>query len=293
MIVVASALYLWGVRRARHRGEEWPIRRTIAFFALGMGSYAAIELGFLGVWSDDLRWAFTTRIALLIFVVPGGVAAGRPLELGAAAGGPAVAERIDRLVRSRAARLWGNAMVATILIAAVLCVFLTPFAGVLRTTPGVGEALGVIVPLVGLALVLPMGALGRLHTGLFLAIEFLLAFVELLIDSIPGLLLRLSDAVVDTAGSAASAVAAAGGWWPSALHDQHLAGDILWFIAEVSDVPILVLLLVRWMRADRTEAKSFDDLSDEEYEALTQAHLRGDRAATPEHPALDDGPRRP
>lgn len=288
MIVAASALYLWGVRRAHARGVRWPLLRTIGFLALGMGSYAAIELGFLGVWSDDLRWAFTTRIALLIFVVPGGIAVGRPLELAAAAGGPGVAERIDRIVRSKPARLWGNAMAATILIAAVLCVFLTPLAGVLRTTPGVGESLGVIVPLVGLALVLPMGALGRLHTGLFLAIEFLLAFVELLIDSIPGLLLRLSDTAIDTAGSAADAVARAGAWWPSPLHDQHLAGDILWFIAEVSDVPILVLLLVRWMRADRTEAQSYDDLSDEEYDALTQAHLRGEGASGTGAPA---GPR--
>jgi putative membrane protein len=52
---------------------------------------------------------------------------------------------------------------------------------------------------------------------------------------------------------------------------------MLWFIAEVVDVPVLVILLVRWMRSDRKEAKSFDDLSDEEYDAMTQAHLRGER----------------
>lgn len=275
MILVAVAAYLWGVARVRRRGGSWPLRRTLGFLILGVGSYAVIELGFLGTESADLRFAFTTRIALLIFAVPAGVAAGAPLDLIVRAGGPAAEARVAALLRSRPVRLFGNAIFATIFIAAVFCLFLTPLAGVLRTTPWTDAGLGVITPLVGLAMVLPMGALGAVHTGMFITIEFLLAFVELVIDSIPGILLRLNDTVIDAGAS----VAGTAGWWPTPLHDQHLAGDLLWFIAEAVDVPILVILLVRWMRADRTEAKSYDDLSDEQYEELTRAHLRGDRAA--------------
>lgn len=250
----------------RRRGEDWPLRRTIGFFALGLLPYAVIELGFLGTFSADLRWAFSTRIALLIFAVPAGIAAGRPLDL--------VPARVrERVLASRVTRVFGNAMVATIVIAAVFCVFLTPLAGILRVDPVVEASLGVIVPLVGLAMVLPMMALGAVHTGTFIAIEFLLAFVELLIDSVPGLLLRLNDSVLDLIPDAAQAAA----WWPSPLHDQHLAGDMIWFIAEFADVPILVILMIRWMRSDRVEAKGFDDLSDEEYDEMTRAHLRGER----------------
>lgn len=250
----------------RLRGEPWPLRRTIGFFALGLLPYAVIELGFLGTFSADLRWAFSTRIALLIFAVPAGIAAGRPLDL--------VPARVrERVLASRVTRVFGNAMVATIVIAAVFCLFLTPLAGILRVDPVVEASLGVIVPLVGLAMVLPMMALGAVHTGTFIAIEFLLAFVELLIDSVPGLLLRLNDSVLDLIPDAAQAAA----WWPSPLHDQHLAGDMIWFIAEFADVPILVILMIRWMRSDRVEAKGFDDLSDEEYDEMTRAHLRGER----------------
>lgn len=250
----------------RRRGEPWPLRRTIGFFALGLLPYAVIELGFLGTFSADLRWAFSTRIALLIFAVPAGIAAGRPLDL--------VPARVrERVLASRVTRVFGNAMVATIVIAAVFCLFLTPLAGILRVDPVVEASLGVVVPLVGLAMVLPMMALGAVHTGTFIAIEFLLAFVELLIDSVPGLLLRLNDSVLDLIPDAAQAAA----WWPSPLHDQHLAGDMIWFIAEFADVPILVILMIRWMRSDRVEAKSFDDLSDEEYDEMTRAHLRGER----------------
>jgi len=273
VLVVASAAYLFGVARVRRRGGVWPLRRTAGFFALGLAPYAVIELGFLGVESADLRWAFTTRVALLIFAVPAGVAAGRPLDLWMQASSDAGAARLRRAIESRAARISGNAMVATVVIAAVFCLFLTPLAGVMRVDPVIEGALGVVVPVVGLAMVLPMSALGVVHTSMFITIEFLLAFVELLIDSVPGLLLRLNDNVVDLAPT----ISRGFDWWPSALHDQHLAGDMLWFIAEFADVPILVILLVRWMRTDRAEAQSYDDLSDDEYDALARAHLRGER----------------
>jgi putative membrane protein len=274
VLLVAGASYLWGVRAARRRGVEWPLTRTLLFFGLGLGSYAVVELGFLGVYSGELRWAFTTRIALLIFVVPAGVVVGRPLELAEAATGPTGAARIARLLASRLVRLFGNAMFATVFVAAIFCVFLTPLAGALRSNPLTDALLGVIVPIVGVVLVLPMAALSAVHTGLFITIEFLLAFVELLIDSVPGILLRLNDSVVDAAATTTSSL----GWWPNPLHDQHLAGDMLWFIAEVADVPVLVILLLRWMRSDRREATQYDELDDDEYERLTQEHLRGGRA---------------
>ncbi|MDQ1137153.1 putative membrane protein [Microbacterium sp. SORGH_AS 1204] len=265
-LLVASIAYLGTVARMRRRGKSWPVRRTVGFFALGLLPYAVIELGFLGSYSSELRWAFSTRIALLIFVIPAGVAAGRPLDL-------LPAGVRERLLASRLTRILGNAMVATIVIAAVFCLFLTPLAGILRVNPAVEASLGIVVPLVGLAMVLPMTALGAVHTGTFIAIEFLLAFVELLIDSVPGLLMRLNDSVLDLVPDATRALS----WWPSPLHDQHLAGDMIWFIAEFADVPILVILMIRWMRSDRVEAKAFDDLSDEQYEEMTRAHLHGER----------------
>lgn len=164
-----------------------------------MGSYAVVELGFLGTYSTELRWAFTTRIALLIFAVPALLAVGRPLDLLVQAGGDGTAARVATVMRWRLVRLFGNAVFATIFIAVVFCVFLTPLAWTLRGTPWIAAVLGVAVPLLGLAMVVPLFALTAAHTGLFITIEFLLAFVELLIDSIPGILLRLTDAVVDHA----------------------------------------------------------------------------------------------
>jgi cytochrome c oxidase assembly factor CtaG len=99
----------------------------------------------------------------------------------------------------------------------------------------------------------------------------LLAFVELVIDAIPGILIRLSGTVLDKL-PAISGVHPI--WWPSPIRDQQLSGDLLWFIAEIADIPVLIILFIRWSRVDRKEARSYDELSDEEMDALTQEHLR-------------------
>lgn len=270
MLVAAAVLYLGGVLSLRRRGHHWPARLTAMYLLLGLGSYAVISFGFLGAESHELRWAFTTRIALLLFVVPALVSLGRPIALARAALGATGQGRTDRFLKSRPARLFGNAIFATVFACVAFMVFLTPFAAVLRDNPWTEWTISVLVPLAGLLMVLPIAAHSVLHTSFFITVEFLLAFVAMILDAIPGLLLRLNDAVLDHAPAVVGAVPS---WFPSALHDQHLSGDFLWFIAEVADVPVLVLLFVRWMRLDRREGKQLDELSDEEMEALTQAHL--------------------
>jgi cytochrome c oxidase assembly factor CtaG len=273
VLIAASALYGLGLWHVHRRGLSWPSRYTVFYYLGGMGSYAVVELGFLGTYAHDLRWAFTTRIALLIFVVPALIAAGRPLELLIQASGDGGAARVTRILRWRVVRMFGNAMFATVFVAGVFLLFLTPFAWTMRGTPWMEAALGIVVPLLGLIMVLPIAATTGMRSSTFITIEFLLAFVELLIDSIPGILLRLDEAIADHA----PVIHGSAPWWPSPMHDQHLSGDLIWFIAEVIDVPILVILLLRWMRRDKVEAKEYDDLSDEEYDAMTQAHLRGER----------------
>jgi cytochrome c oxidase assembly factor CtaG len=270
LLFVAAALYLAGVIRLRSRGHRWPPSLTLAFLVLGLGSYAVVSFGFLGAESTDLRWAFTTRIALLLFVVPGLVSLGRPVALARVVLGPVGRRRVDRATRSWPARVFGNAIFAPAFACTVFLVFLTPVAAIMRDSPASEWSISVVTPLCGLLLVLPIAAHSVVRTAFFVTVEFLLAFVELLLDAIPGLLLRLNDGVLDHAPAILGRLPL---WFPSALHDQHLSGDFLWFIAEVADVPVLVLLFVRWMRLDRREGKRLDDLSDEEMAELTRQHL--------------------
>ncbi|MDM4761636.1 cytochrome c oxidase assembly protein [Galbitalea sp. SE-J8] len=272
VLLLAGGLYVAGLVTLHRRGERWSGWRTTGFLLGGLGLFAIVEFGFLGAWSGELRWAFSTRLALDLFAVPGLLTVGKPVTLARRALRGDALRRFERIVGSWAMRLVGNPIVAPLFALAVFSLLLTPIAGVLRLSP-VSEALiPVLVPFVGLLLVLPLAGDGEVSAKRIVVIEFMLAFIELLLDALPGILLRLNGTVLDQAGRATGAVP---GWFPNPLRDQQLSGDLLWFIAEIVDVPVLAVFIVQWMRNDRREARRFDELSDAEMDALVQQHLRG------------------
>jgi putative membrane protein len=270
-LLLAGGLYGAGILRARRAGRPWPLARSLGFYLFGLGSYAWVSFGFLGAYSHELRWAFTTRIALLLFAVPALMAIGRPVQLASTVLAGAPLGVLERVLGSWFVRLVGNAVFAPVAALAAFMVFLTPLAFVLRDNPVSAAALTLLVPLAGLLMVLPISEHAGTRTSLFITAEFLLAFVELVMDAIPGILLRLNEAVLDHAPAVAGWHQA---WFPTPLHDQHLSGDFLWFIAELADIPVLIILFLRWTRTDRREARQMDDLTDEQMAELTAAHLR-------------------
>jgi putative membrane protein len=269
--ILLAIVYGLGVVVVRRRGEHWSGWLVAAFYLLGIGSFLAIDFGFLGVYSHDLRWAFSTRTALLLFVTPALLALGRPVTLARKALGQRGVGRIDRFMETRLIKFLGNAVVEPFVTVLIFAVFLTPIAGALRLSPYGQAGVTILIPAIGLLLVLPLIEYSARRTAFFVTVEFLLAFVALIIDAIPGILVRLSGTVLDGLGMVAGAHPA---WFPRPLRDQQLSGDLLWFIAELADVPVLIILFIRWTRVDRKEAKSYDDLSDAEMDALTQEHLR-------------------
>jgi putative membrane protein len=274
LAIGAGILYLMGMRAAKRAGTPWSNWRAIAFFGLGLGSFLVVNLGFLGAFSTQLRFAFSTRTALLLFVVPALIALGRPLGLARAALAGVALERLEASMASRPIRVLGNAMVSPIVAVLVFSIFLTPLSGDLRLSVVGQSAITVLIPTLGLLLVLPLIEGTGHSTSFFVTVEFLLAFAELVVDAVPGIVLRLSASIMDGAPALAGIHPL---WFPSALRDQQLSGDLLWFIAEIADIPILILLFVRWSRVDRKEARGFDDLSDDEMDALTQEHLKARR----------------
>ncbi|MBC7763518.1 MAG: cytochrome c oxidase assembly protein, partial [Candidatus Saccharibacteria bacterium] len=112
VILLAGGLYIAGVMSLRRRNIVWPGIRIIWFFALGLGSFAVVNLGFLGVWSTDMRWAFTTRIALLLFAVPGFLSMGAPVALARLVLTGGSLKRMNAVLGSWPVRLAGNAVFA-------------------------------------------------------------------------------------------------------------------------------------------------------------------------------------
>jgi cytochrome c oxidase assembly factor CtaG len=197
---------------------------------------------------------------------------GRPVSLARTVLSARPRARMNGFLRSWLAKFFGNAIMAPVFTCLVFAVFFTPLSAVLRFSPAAEGAISAIVPLLGLLMVLPMAAHTVARTSLFIVAEFMFAFVELVLDAIPGVLLRWarSCSIRPGAGPGAAAVV------PEPLRDQQLSGDLLWFIAEIVDVPILVILMMRWIRTDKRESRTMDELSDEDMAELTAAHLRGE-----------------
>jgi putative membrane protein len=286
LAVLLVALYAAGLSRARRSGSPWPIARTAAYLVLGVGSYVAVTLGFLGVYSSLLRWAFAAQAALLLLVIPVLLALGKPIALAREALGESGIRRLDRFLKSRAVRILTHPVGGPGLLLAVLLLFLTPLPSLVRTHAVALAAAQVALPALGLVAVAPVAAGDEPGTSTTMAIGFLIAFFELIADALPGILLRLHQGVIG--GSAIPGLAPP--WLPTALRDQQLSGDVLWFLGEAIDIPFLAWLVVRWIRADAREAAVVDARLDAQYAAPAEHSDAGVAAATAA-PGERSGPR--
>lgn len=279
MMIAGGVLYGLGLRVASANGHPWPLWRTLAFYLLGLGSMALLTCGFPGVYSAELRWAFTVKTSLLLFVVPLLIGLGKPISLARAALPPAGIERLNAVLSHRLVRFLSNSMAAPLLGLALFSTFLTPFFATLRTDRVAEALVTMAVPLLGLLMALPIIEEADFpRSNAFITLEFVFVFIELLIDAVPGILLRLNGQVLDHVLTSASSVA----WFPDPLRDQQLAGDLLWFVCEIVDLPLIILMFMRFARTDKREARGFDDLTDQQLDQLNAEHLRrGRRGLTP------------
>jgi putative membrane protein len=256
VVLAAGAGYLVGVAAARRRGRRWPVGRVVAFVGLGLGGLAIIGLGWPAVYSRALFSVYALQLVAVLMVVPWLLALGRPVELAMTALGEAGAARLKRLLDSRPARLVTVPVVSPLLLAVVpFVVFFTGWYPATLHHRLLGSLTHVLLLAVGLAVLVPLWEAGTIAARVPYALALLFAFIELLADAVPGIVIRLDTHVIAAADLART-------WGPSLLHDQQLGGDLLWCIGEAIDVPFLALLAVAWYRSDTRHATQIDQLLD-------------------------------
>ena len=83
-------------------------------------------------------------------------------------------------------------------------------------------------------------------------------FVETLVDSVPGIVRWLSNDLI----APTYYLSIGRPWGRTPLDDQKFGGVMLWAIGEVVGLPLLLLVVVQWMRADAREAARIDAVLD-------------------------------
>lgn len=270
LAVLLVGCYLLGLRRL---DRQWPAWRA-GVFALGVLALVWTSCGFLEVYHSSLYWVWTTQTLLLWLLVPILVLGGHPVQLAQAAG---FGRGIERVLRSRWCRVIANPLVGPALVPLLsFALFFGPLpAWTIQYRPA-GWLIQLALLGIGALIALPLVGLDEDATSLAVGLSLAIGMFELVLDALPGVILRLRTTLA-TSWFDHRLVHV---WTPAALRDQQVAGAILWTIAEIIDLPFLVLVFRRWLRADAREA------------AVADAVLEAERAARRGLPTAPDEPDR-
>jgi cytochrome c oxidase assembly factor CtaG len=253
-----AATYLAGVRRVGRAGGRWPRRRVVGF-AVGLASLAWTSMGWPAVYGPVLFSVYATQLIVMLTVVPFLLAMGRPLELARTALRPTGLARLDAVLSSRVGRAFTVPVVSPLLLAVVpFVVFFTGVYPASLANPGLLWLLHLGLVVIGLVVLVPLWESDAVAARVAYPVALLFAFIELLADAVPGIVIRLNTHVI-----AAGYLSGLGrSWGNSLLRDQQIGGDLLWCIGEAVDVPFLALLLFAWVRSDARDAVRIDDALD-------------------------------
>jgi putative membrane protein len=276
--IAAAAWYAGSVRRLVGAGGNWPIRRSVLFGA-GLALLVWASCGFLQSYASSLYWVWTTQTLALFLVVPGVILLGQPIQLARHQSGRAGA--VERFLRSRPGRILGNPLVGPALVPLLSVVlFFGPVPGWAVAAPAFGWILHLVLVGVGGLILLPLFGLDRDPSSLAVGLTLAIGSFELVLDAIPGIALRLHTSLVTSYFDHRTARS----WAPSAIHDQHVAGAILWCISEVIDLPFMLIVYRRWLRADARDAAVIDAVLDAERIARSGLDETGEAASRADAP---------
>jgi putative membrane protein len=275
-ILAAAVLGGWYARSVRDliaRGQAWPVGRSV-FFGTGLALFVWTTCGFLQSYLPSLYWVWTTQTLVLLLVVPLLLLFGQPLQLARLHAGRT--GLVHRLVRSPAGRFLANPLVGPALVP-ILCavLFFGPLPAWAVEAPPFAWALHLLLVTIGGLIVLPLADADDDPTSLAVGLALAIGTFELVLDAVPGIALRLHSSLVTSYFDHR----AQHSWSPGSLHDQQIAGAVLWCVAELIDLPFLLLVFRRWLRADARDAAAADAIL--EAERLSRGALHDGNGVVP------------
>ncbi|HEX4430130.1 MAG TPA: cytochrome c oxidase assembly protein [Frankiaceae bacterium] len=273
VLLIAAGWYGRGVLLLQRRGGRWPARRMVSF-GLGLLTIAGVTLWWVGAYAHTLFWVYTVQIMMLLVVSPALLMFGKPVTLSRALQQEGRRRPIlARIADARAMNLLSNPAFGALLLPVVsMVVFFTAILPASLAHYVVYELLHLVLLLAGLVMSLPLADEGAQTSSLSLAAGILFGFLELLADAIPGIAIRLRTTLL----APEHYLAVHRTWGPSRLHDQQLGGAIVWFLAETIDLPVLALLVFRWIRTDEREAIVIDRRLDQQEQELASVDAEVD-----------------
>lgn len=279
-LLVAAALYGYGVYRLRLRGDHWPAGRTVAFVAGGLGSIASVTVSGLEAYDTQLLSVHMVQHMVLSMVGPIFLALGAPVTLALRTLPGDARKALLAVLHSRPARILTFPLVAFGLF--VANPFVLYFTSLYRQTlehAWLHEFVHVHFIVTGCLFFWPLLGLDPLPNRWAYPGRALLMVLSVPFHTVLGLTIMQSKTLL--AGDYYPGLRLA---WANPWDDQVTAGGILWAGGEIVSVTMLGILVVQWIRQSEREARRIDralDRAEAEARAVAGKITEPDPATRP------------
>jgi putative copper resistance protein D len=264
IVVVFTALYLFGVYRLKKRGDAWPIGRTISWL-LGMGLLLWITCGPLNVYEQYLFSVHMLAHMILTMGVPVFLVPGAPVTLLLRASevrkddSRGLREWVLWAVHTPWARLVSHPIFAAINFAASLVIFYFTPLFAWSTKDHLGHEWMIVHFLItGYLFVQAVIGVDPGPTRLSPLLKLMLLIGTLAFHAFFGLSLMSGNGLLlaDWYGAMGRT------WGESPIADQQTGGAIAWGIGEIPAAVLTIIVSIQWFKSDSRDAKRLDRASD-------------------------------
>ncbi|WP_029109803.1 cytochrome c oxidase assembly protein [Mycobacterium sp. URHD0025] len=273
--IVGAAVYLAGVYRLRHRGDAWPIGRTVAWL-LGCGVLLFTTSSGLGRYMPAMFSMHMIAHMLLSMLVPVFLVLGAPVTLAlralpAAGRGspPGPREWLLAALHSRVSQFLTHPIVATVLFVAGF--YGLYFGGIFDAAVSNHAAhilMNVHFLLSGYLFYWVVIGIDPTPRPIPHLVKIGMVFASLPLHAFFGVVMMGMDTVLGESFYRSLQLA----WHTDLLGDQHLGGGIAWAAGEVPLVIVMLSLLIQWRRSDQRTAKRLDRAADRDDDADLAAY---------------------
>jgi cytochrome c oxidase assembly factor CtaG len=284
LVVVLGVAYLTGVARVRRGGRKWGAGRSVAFCGLGLGFLVIATMSWAGVYQNTLFYARATQTVLLVLLCPLFLALGGPLAL-FSENFPAAGRRLDRIIRSRAAKIATfPAITSLLLIGIPMGMYFSSWYTATFHSVTVRELTYLALMAPGYLFFWTLLRVDTVPKAYPYGVGMWITAAEVVGDAFFGLAIIADTNLI--AGSYYHGV----GWpyGPTLATNQVVGGGIIWILGDAVGLPFLAVQLVQMMRADKAEAAVIDAELDEK-EAARAARKRAREAAHAARTAWREG----
>ena len=258
-IVLATILYILGVRSLVKRGDRWPWSRTLSFIvAMSLTDFATS--GGLGLYG---RFAFSFHMIahmVLATLVPIFLILSAPVTLALRALPTSVDERnprgtLNAVLQSRISKLYFHPGVALALFdGSLFALYFTPLFGTLMTSHLGHWYMELHFLIAGILFFYLIVGVDPSPIKVPFVLRIVLIFVAMSVHAFFSVALMSSTSLLDNGYFEILNRS----WMTDLLSDQHLGGSIGWAMGEVPILVALIATFVQWVKNDNREQARID-----------------------------------